>query len=332
MILRRTTILAAVLVGLSLSSQAAAFAPLSPSISASTATTAGPASKDDGCQQLVGSSNSRTSKVTALGMGLDMVTYLRTEWVSAALCTNQTPRSADVCLELGCDDGRGVTFVPRTIREYWTSTIEADGVLPLKIRRQLKTSQERRKAAEVMYFDQRADDLKELANESVDVVISLQAAAKMVENGLDWKKSIDEAARVLKPGGRLLFVEPNELDGESYLDYVQQLGLNTQGDSAEGDNDGGADDENKEEEQRFAIFDDVGFDSVDLVIVPHTAGVAIKSIDAGLTIDQRNAKIKKMEQDKEAELSIMAYERGIKKRKRKKKGANKADTETTATK
>ena len=47
---------------------------------------------------------------------LDPVTYLRTEWVSAALCTNQTPRSADRVLQLGVEDGRVVNFVPRTVR------------------------------------------------------------------------------------------------------------------------------------------------------------------------------------------------------------------------
>ena len=54
---------------------------------------------------------------------LDPVTYLRTEWVSAALCTNQTPRSADKVLEIGCEDGRIVNFVPRTVRYvFWTAT------------------------------------------------------------------------------------------------------------------------------------------------------------------------------------------------------------------
>ena len=47
---------------------------------------------------------------------LDPVTYLRTEWVSAALCTNQTPVSADKVLQLGIEDGRVVNFVPRTVR------------------------------------------------------------------------------------------------------------------------------------------------------------------------------------------------------------------------
>lgn len=47
---------------------------------------------------------------TGLRMGLDLVTYLRTEWISAALCTNQTPRSADVCLQVGTEDGRAGKF------------------------------------------------------------------------------------------------------------------------------------------------------------------------------------------------------------------------------
>jgi hypothetical protein len=47
---------------------------------------------------------------------LDPVTYLRTEWVSAALVANQTPRNADAVLCLGVGDGRIVNFVPRTVR------------------------------------------------------------------------------------------------------------------------------------------------------------------------------------------------------------------------
>merc|ERR1712232_148802 len=161
---------------------------------------------------------------TALQMGLDMVTYLRCEWISAALCTNQTPRAANVCLILGCEDGRPVTFVPRTIEKLITSTIETDGVLPVSVRRQLKQQEKNRGAAVVSLVDQRADNLSETDDESVDVVISLQTAAKMIEKGLDWKKGIQEAARVLKPGGRFLSVEQTTLDGESYLEYVGNLG------------------------------------------------------------------------------------------------------------
>jgi SAM-dependent methyltransferase len=248
---------------------------------------------------------------TKLFMGLDMVTYLRTEWISAALCTNQTPRTAEVCLQLGVEDGRAVTFIPRTVRELITSTVEADGVLPTSTRRQLKQQQERRNAARITYVDQRADDLKEVKNESVDVVISLQAAARMVETGLDWKKSIREAARVLKPGGRFLFVEQSEFDGgESYLEYVKSL-YNVDGTIPD------------DADQRVPMFE-VGSDEVDLVLVPHTVGVAVKAEDAGLTPEELAKKASRAEKERLADLSIAAFERGRKKRRK----ASKKDDKT----
>jgi SAM-dependent methyltransferase len=255
-------------------------------------------------QRMVGTNARRLQTPTSLQMGLDLVTYLRTEWISAALCTNQTPRSADVLLQLGVEDGRAVTFIPRTIRELITSSAEADGKLTVSARRQLKQQQERRKAATVTYVDQRCDDLAETKDESVDVVISLQAAARMVENGVDWKKSIREAARVLKPGGRLLFVEQTELEGESYLEYIQSL-YNLEGEIPE------------DADLRVPIFE-VGFDDVDLVLVPHVAGVALKSDDAGLTPQELAKKEQDAERERRADLSIEAYERGIKKRRKKK--------------
>jgi SAM-dependent methyltransferase len=255
-------------------------------------------------QRMVGTNARRLQTPTSLQMGLDLVTYLRTEWISAALCTNQTPRSADVLLQLGVEDGRAVTFIPRTIRELITSSAEADGKLTVSARRQLKQQQERRKAATVTYVDQRCDDLAETNDESVDVVISLQASARMVENGVDWKKSIREAARVLKPGGRLLFVEQTELEGESYLEYIQSL-YNLEGEIPE------------DADLRVPIFE-VGFDDVDLVLVPHVAGVALKSDDAGLTPQELAKKEQDAERERRADLSIEAYERGIKKRRKKK--------------
>ena len=256
----------------------------------------------------------RQATRTSLKMGLDLVTYIRTEWISAALCTNQTPRSADVCLQLGVEDGRAVTFIPRTIRELITSSAEPDGKLTISARRQLKQQQERRKAATVTYVDQRCDDLCETPDESVDVVISLQAAARMLENGLDWKKSVKEAARVLKPGGRLLFVEQTELAGESYLEFVQNLCDVDNKNQEEESNDN---DQEEESNELVPMFE-VGFDEVDLVLVPHIAGVAVKVEDAGLTAEDLLKREEEEKKDRLADLSIAAYERGIKKRRKKK--------------
>lgn len=255
------------------------------------------------CFELVAQTHRRHS---SLRMGLDVVTYLRTEWISAALVTNQTPRSADVCLQLGTQDGRAVSFIPRTIRELITSSTEADGVVDISTRRQLKQQQERRTgSAKVTYVDQRADDL-ETPDNSVDVVISLQAAAKMQENGLDWKKSIDEAARVLKTGGRFLFVEQTTIEEESYLDYIASVKPPREG-------------EKPDDDERAPVFDLVGYDDVDLVLLPHVAGVVVKSADAGLSAEDLARKEMKAEKDRIASLSISAYERGMKKRKKRKK-------------
>lgn len=262
---------------------------------------------------------------TMLKMGLDMVTYMRCEWVSAALCTNQTPRSADVALILGCEDGRPVNFVPRTIETLITSTVEADGILPVNVERQLKQQEKSRGAGRVQIVNQRADDLVEVENESVDVVLSLQAAARMKENGLDWKKSVQEAARVLKPGGRFLFVEQSTLDGESYLDYVGNLGAAVVTKIEDGEEDEG--EEEEEVSDVYPVFECLGYDDVDLVLTPHVASVFVKAEDAGLTDAEREAKESQIEKDRIAEISIDAFEKGLKKRRRKKKKKNEEETE-----
>lgn len=252
-----------------------------------------------------------------LQMGLDIVTYLRCEWISASLCTNQTPRSADVCLILACEDGRAVTFVPRTVETLITSTIEPDGIMPVSVERQLKQQEKIRRAGVVSIVNQRADDLKETEDESVDVCLSLQAAAKMKEKGLDWKKSVQEAARVLKPGGRFICVEQTMLDGQSYLEYVGNLGTMVVNDKK-----GNSAKKEDSSDEVYPTFECIGYDDVDLVLVPHIASVFVKSEDAGLTAKQRAIVERNAEEDRLAELSLSAYERGIKKRKRKKKKKN----------
>lgn len=277
---------------------------------------------------------------------LDPVTYLRTEWVSAALCTNQTPRSADKVLQLGSSDGRIVNFVPRTVREIITSSAESKdgpegGGLTVSCERSMRQMAERRgSGTSVKYSNQPADDLRDTPSSSVDVVVSLQAARRMAENGLDWKRSVEEAGRVLKPGGRFLFVEAAEVaPGEGYLDYV--LGLSEMGgieikgglegaEAAEEREGGSAADEGGDlgEEGAVAmkpVFEEVGYDKVDMVLVPHVAGVAIKALDADLSDAQKAQKRSQEEDDRMAEIAFSAFERGSKRRKRKKKKAGAED-------
>merc|ERR1712161_2746 len=144
------------------------------------------------------------------------------------------------------------------------------------------------------------------------------------EKGLDWKKSVQEAARVLKSGGRFLFVEQTTIDGQSYLDYVGNLGTQIVEKREEDDN-------STNEAEVYPTFKCMGYDDVDLVLVPHIASVFVKSEDAGMTSKEKELKEKNKEknaeQDRMAELSLSAFERGIKKRKRKKKKKTASTTE-----
>mmetsp|Transcript_16027 Transcript_16027/g.27069 ORF Transcript_16027/g.27069 Transcript_16027/m.27069 type:complete len:336 (-) Transcript_16027:276-1283(-) len=268
---------------------------------------------------------------------LDPVTYLRTEWVSAALCTNQTPRSFDIALQLGTEDGRIVNFVPRTIRKIITSSAEPksadDGALTVSCIRQLNTMAERRNTAAIEFSNQPADNLKDTPDASVDIVVSFQAAQRMYENGLDFKQSIKEAGRVLKPGGRFLFVESAEVGGESYLDYVMGISALVSGGIGDGYEEIVANnisedassiaaevtDEDSEVEATPPLFEEVGYDNVDMVLQPHIAGIAIKAMDADLTSEERKQMKSQEEEDRLAEMSFAAFERGNKRRKRKKK-------------
>jgi SAM-dependent methyltransferase len=266
---------------------------------------------------------------------VDPLTYLRTEWVSASLVSNQTPKEADRILQLGTEDGRLVNFVPRTVREIITSSAEKKdgpegGGLTVSCERQLRQMAERRRSgATIVYSNQPADDLRETPSSSVDVVVSLLAARRMKDNGLDWRRAVREAGRVLKPGGRFLFVEGETIDGESYLDFV--VGLSERGGveikggleklaADEGGGDGGSDDDDddEEEERRSPLFEEVGYDMVDMVLQPHVAGVAIKAEDADLTPTEKERRKAQEESDRVADLSLSAFERGLKKRKRKK--------------
>ena len=169
----------------------------------------------------------------------------------------------------------------------------------------------------------------------------------MSDNGLDWKRGIREAGRVLKPGGRFLFVESSDVDGVSYLDEVAGLSdFRLEGSTGEGSSEGGSgssdasdvgedelEGENEDDGESTTakaatqpIFEEVGYDQVDMVLQPHIAGVAVKALDADLSAADKARKQSEEESDRLAELSLNAFERGNKsrrRRKKKKKGGNK---------
>lgn len=172
----------------------------------------------------------------------------------------------------------------------------------------MKQQRERRgSGAIIRYLDQPCDDLKETKDNSVDCVISLQAAQRMADNGQDWKKSISEAARVLKPEGFFIFVEQTEIGGQKFIDAISEI--------AEGD----ADEEGNL--KAWPLWELVGYDDVDLVIVPHIAGVVKKPEFAGLSQTEIENKSSVDEKERMADLSFSVFERGLKKRRKKKKKA-----------
>ena len=177
----------------------------------------------------------------------------------------------------------------------------------------MKKNEEIRKCAKVKIVDQPADDLFDVEDNSVDVVISLQCAQRMIDSGRDWKKAVREACRVLKPGGRLLWVEQTTLNGESFLSYLENLYTQAISDDKSTTTEGGPED-GVSSPTLFPTFDDIGWDDVNLVLIPHTAGVAVKAFDPSAieTEEQR-------EKARLDDLSLTAFERGIKKRKKKKK-------------
>jgi len=154
----------------------------------------------------------------------------------------------------------------------------------------------------------------------------------MSENGLDWKRAIQEAGRVLRPGGRFLFVESADVGGESYLEEIMKLsdGSMFVDDEEEGedmteestDDEVGDETTDESDSAPSIVFSEVGFDNVDMVLQPHVAGVAIKALDADLTSQQRAERTAQEEKDRLADLSLSAFERGSKKRRRKKTKGN----------
>ena len=201
---------------------------------------------------------------------------------------------------------------------------------------------ERRKSGcSIKFSNQPADDLKDTPSSSIDVVVSFQAAQRMESNGLDWKRSIQEAGRVLKPGGRFLFVESETIGNknENYLDFVVALsqrggveikpGLVENEDGGNMMNTDGSKEANEEDDAdadvESAVFEEVGYDNVDMVLQPHVAGVAIKAMDAGMTQAERARVRAQEESDRMAEISLNAFERGSKRRKRKKKKSTDGD-------
>ena len=77
----------------------------------------------------------------------------------------------------------------------------------------------RRKYPQYQYIVQDATDLSQFANASKDVVIIFGVLHHIPE----WRKTIDEIARVLKPNGQLFLEEPRGVDVK-FFDFFFRWG------------------------------------------------------------------------------------------------------------
>merc|ERR1711957_214780 len=101
------------------------------------------------------------------------------------------------------------------------------------------------------------------------------------------------------------------MGGDSYVEEVMSVK------SVQNKNDKSTDSD--EVEDVNPTFEMVGYDEVDYVLVSHVAGVVEKAMYSGMTASAIEAQKAVESKARMAELSIDAFERGLKRRKKKKK-------------
>lgn len=245
-------------------------------------------------------------------------------------------------------DPRAAYYVPKSLKKL----ICHGTFIPVEFRakRQVEQATERRGQMDLEVDFVNKQEGKRLfegvGDESVDVVMMLQISEDAAKSDLasSWLVALlSETGRVLRPGGRILFVEKKDVKVDREIDFVSAMqGLRMDGSYklfAAGEEEGDENDSEKSMEevdlQKYSLFD-VAYDSIDLCPSPHYAGVAIKrSAKEEEEVEEVREKremtmgerMKYEKRVKGAELAIEAFERGRKKKKRGKKGQQQEEEE-----
>ena len=311
-----------------------------------------------------------TTATTALQASTDPVSYWRVEYVSSAMLSNQIPRSASTVLQLGTVDPKAVYYLNKDVNKllcHPSYSAVQGGVSP-RANRQLTQAKERRggmdKLELVCLRTERLDGratkqggfLYGVDDNSVDAVVFCEVLEEIIEfyakpkasasilGSDEWFRNLlEELNRVLKVGGRLVFVEKRDiaglLPGPSAVPLVGAIeGMRMDGSFklfADGETEGMEGDDEREMDEvdlgTYSLFD-VAYDQIDFCPTPHVAGVAIKrSIEEPFEEEEESEPERvlniqeRIEYEKRvqgAELAIAAFEKGRKKRKKLKPKAD----------
>mmetsp|Transcript_18005 Transcript_18005/g.47309 ORF Transcript_18005/g.47309 Transcript_18005/m.47309 type:complete len:209 (+) Transcript_18005:1309-1935(+) len=137
---------------------------------------------------------------TSMGL-LDYVNpnYWKREYIVAAMLTNQIPKSAAVVVDLAPRDPKRLFYLPMTARQVVVVQSTASEKEMKEAAGQLAKLRPKLEIVEKVELA--------LPPNSVDVVCCCQALERLD----DSRGTIAAAYRSLKPGGRLIFVEPIEV-------------------------------------------------------------------------------------------------------------------------
>ncbi len=293
----------------------------------------------------------RVNGVSKSGSGplsafMDPITYSRVEFVSASIVSNQIPRAADSCLQINTIDPRVFYYVPKTLRKVLCHPTfdKDDKVVDFRARRQIKQAIERRGGMESLDIEFLEKEMpldysrafSVVDDESVDVVLCVTALEDTPDD-FDLKAMSMEIGRVLKPGGRFIFVEREEKKVGETIEALRMDGSYRPFDDKDSEEEAAYQAELEGGDVDFSLYSmfDVVEDPIDMCPMPFIAGVSVKR-DPNEALEPEKPKVltpaeqaraKKVSDG--ADLVISAFERGRKKSRPKKKGGKGGKSEGT---
>jgi len=125
----------------------------------------------------------------------DIYEYCRFKTVISMLDYLKSVKNPKNILDIGCGQGRYISIAKTFFKNSEFIGLDFSEVAITKARQYHPDS--------TFYLGQ-AEDLKMIPDQSIDLIITIE----LFEHVYDFRKTIKECSRVLKPGGRILFTTP----------------------------------------------------------------------------------------------------------------------------